>query len=264
LIYLLNLLLLGFAAALFTTASERQLFDVITYQKTIPILFNFFATICSYALMRARLYLHPGEKPSSHNPTLQLVVIVVSAILAMYYFLQLNLQQNLKVALVALVSGAYFLPIVKTKNGWKRLRDFYQIKHLVVGAMWALATVLLVSRNYAQSSLWILFFERLFFVASLSLLFDHRDLLRDTNENHQTLVKKKGWKVSQRFSFLLMLLAAFATLYLPIEQSITVKKLLVIGLSSICIQFTKPESPDWWYNIVMESLMLLFALVTLF
>jgi 4-hydroxybenzoate polyprenyltransferase len=259
----LNLLLLGFAAAMFTLASEQQLFTTKTFQLSSPTLFNFFATICSYAVMRSRIYLHPGEKPSEQNRILQLALIAVTAIVSAYFLFQLSTNQILKIALLATVSGAYFLPIVKTKTGWKRLRDFYHIKHFVVGAMWALATVLLISENYTYKNLWILFAERTFFVASLSLLFDHRDLQQDTDENHQTIVKIKGWQTSHRLSFLLMLLAACAALYLPIEHSITIKKISVISLSAICIQLTKPDSPSWWYNVVMESLMVIFAVVSL-
>ncbi len=258
-IYWLNLLLLGFAAAMFTLASEQQLFARETVQLSAPALFNFFATTCSYAVMRSRIYLHAGEKPSEQNRTFQLVVIAATAMVSAYFLLQLNFNQILKVALLAAVSCAYFLPVVKTKKGWKRLRDFYQIKHFTVGAMWALATVLLVSENYSDKNLWILFVGRMFFVASLSLLFDHRDLQQDTDENHQTLVKAKGWQTSQRLSFLLMLFAGCAALYLPTTQLITIKKTVVIAVSAICIQCTKPESPNWWYNIVMESLMVIFA-----
>jgi len=263
LIYWLNLLLIGFASALFTLSSEQQLFADESFQLSSPALFNFFATICSYAVMRSRIYLHPGEKPSEQNRTLQFIVIAATSIVSTYFLFQLNIFQVLKVGLLTVVSGAYFLPIIKTKTGWKRLRDFYQSKHFVVGAMWALATVLLVSESYGDKNLWILFAERIFFVASLSLLFDHRDLQQDTDENHQTLLKAKGWNTSQRLSFLLMLIAACAALYLPIEHSVTLKKVSVIGLSAICIQFTKPNSPSWWYNIVMESMMVILALVTL-
>ena len=262
-IYWLNLLLIGVAAALFTVASEQQLFVRESVILSSLAIFNFFATTCSYAVMRSRIYLHPGEKQSEHKRTLHLIVIAATAIVSAYFLSKLNVDQILEVVLLAAVSGAYFLPIVKTKAGWKRLRDFYHIKHFVVGTMWALATVLLVSENYSDTNLWILFAERTFFIASLSLLFDHRDLQRDTDENHQTLIKVKGWKTSQRLSFFMMLIAACAALYLPVEHSVNVRKLLVIGLSAACIQFTKPDSPGWWYNIVMEGMMVIFAVVTL-
>jgi len=263
LIYWLNLLLIGSAAALFTAASERQLFVSESLLLSSTALFNFFATMCSYAVMRSRIYLHPGEKPSEQNRILHFIIITTTAIISAYLLLKLNSNQILKVALLGVVSGTYFLPLVKTNSGWKRLRDFYHVKHFVVGAMWALATVLLISENYSDKNLWILFAERTFFVASLSLLFDHRDLQQDTDENHQTIVKAKGWQTSQRLSFFLMLIAACAALYLPVEHSVTVRKLVVIGLSAVCIQFTQPDSPGWWYNIIMEGMMVIFAVVAL-
>ena len=263
-IFWLNLLLLGFSAGLLTWATQVQLNSTTAGHIYDVIAFNCASTICIYATMRSRLlYVHPNEQPVAINKLLALAVIGVSGLTAAYFLFRLPVNKLIIAAPLIVLSLAYFLPLIPTQKRFLRLRDIMPIKHPAVGLAWGLATVLLPAADYNSIALWMLMSERICFIAALSLLFDHRDIHTDHAVQHNTIVGSKGWNFSSRLSMLLMLIAALFVPGSTNDAALMIKKLLVMGLSVLLIQQTNTSKKDWWYNILLESLIPLYALAAL-
>ncbi len=253
--FFFNILLLGFAALLFTLASEKQL-NASQLQLSNLAFFNTASTLALYLIMRSRMvYVHPGESAPSINRKSYAALITLLLLIAAWFFFHLPLGKQLLVVPATALAAAYFLPVMNKK----RLRDFFYIKHLVVGATWAIATVAFAAESYAHTKFALLFFERLFFVASLSLLFDHRDLAIDEQENHLTIARHKGWNFSKQLSVLLMLCAiCFAVL---LSQNFLKPAVMVFTLGLIFA--TRKNNSTLWYNVVMEAMMIAYAVASL-
>lgn len=234
-----------------------------------PICASLF-TVLAYLVMRSRLFFkHQNEMPASLPVKTTVATIIAVAIVAAILLLQLfntqlfQLPQMIVCVATFLLSFFYFIPFNFSNNG-KRLRDIYWLKHFVVGINWSLATVALPC-GFTSSAIFGSFFLQVFFlIAALSLSFDLRDAGLDEIENHQSFLLVKGEKKLKLVCGSLLLCCAVVLVFFSPTITQIILKLLLLAMIFFIIIRIKPNDHSAKFNVLLESAILLFAILGIF
>lgn len=201
------------------------------------------------------------------------IYAVLAAIGGLYTFLQLQFDLQLLLILPALISLGYVLPIFGNQ---KRLRDFDQIKIILIAVVWSLITVVMVVIDEGFSyffdkkngSYLFLTIERFCFIFAITLPFDIRDLKVDRATNVKTIPAKIGVQKSIYWAIFLIFLALvcsiFSNMILNNESGILVGQILFYLLVPVLIYQTKKSKHDYFFSGLMDGTMLFSLLFILF
>ncbi|HRP38955.1 MAG TPA: hypothetical protein PLM55_04655 [Chitinophagales bacterium] len=229
-------------------------------------LFSGLLTVLAYLAMRSRLIFKHSNESAAKMPksvALTSMFLVGAAVVGLSLFLLLNHRLGWQNEVVMVFTGVltflYFIPITLRKDG-KRLRDIYWLKHFVVGANWSLATVAFPSGIYDLPHVLGLFLQVFFLIAALSLSFDLRDAALDTAEHHRSFYISEG--ETKLKALVLFLLSCCAVVLVIVNPNLhtTIIRLLLLVLSAFIILRAKPNDASSKFNVVLESIILLYGL----
>lgn len=234
----------------------------------------FCGTLCLYAVHRlvGLQRLPDDQDPGRFRAIRRLrrwiaALAVLSALAAGYFFLQFPLAWWKWLAIPALLSIGYVIPL----PGGKRLRDIHYIKIFLIAVVWAWLVVLLPALDLGLLSTlppWLLAAEKLTFIFAITLPFDIRDLRIDRAAQVHTLPATLGPAGARRLAWgllLVSLLIAALGLYLYIyslQQCLAVAGSLLVA--ALLIQRAGPEKHDYFFTGWLDGCMhLQFLLVIL-
>jgi 4-hydroxybenzoate polyprenyltransferase len=168
---------------------------------------------------------------------------------------------------VGVIAAGYSIPVIKTAQGWIRIRDISWLKVLWISISYAwLTTFLPVVYHNPISYLWqpkvlFIFIENLIFIFVLAIPFDIRDISYDKRNSVNTLPILLG--VNGAISLCLKLLCAFiAIVFLHMSYG-GLNKYMATALClsaleiGVILPLTKPERPNLFFPLAIESSMIL-------
>lgn len=159
-----------------------------------------------------------------------------------------------------------FLYIKHDTNLFRKLKSIRSIPYLkvfIVAFVWSAITIMpqLVDSSVFLTDLnweW-LFFERFFFILSITLMFDVRDLNNDPKYLH-TIPQTIGIKQSKWLSVLFLLFASLGLYSLDLNMSQVFGVLLVYLVTLLMINLSQPGKDDIYFTGWFDGVMGLHAL----
>lgn len=213
--------------------TKITLLDCKNSDNTVP-LFVFFATILSYNYIRLTRLKQVKSwyfKWLKSNKTDLILLSILSFLACVYLILKIRLHTFFILIPFVILTLLYVLPPFISKN--INLRNLPAIKIFLIAFSWAGITVLFPLMQYGifnNTGLW-LFFQRFLFVVALTLSFDIRDVLYDS-ESLLTLPIWLGVKNTKILGLI------FLGLFLAIDCFyIKTKYLWIDGLIAVCLGF---------------------------
>ena len=185
------------------------------------VAFLFFATLFLYPLHRLvglRLTLpfeySQAQKSVKKNPSMARASVVIGLIGTAFFTFQLSKEIFQLLVPLALISITYSLPLIPTKNGWKRLRDIPGIKIYAISIVVTLTTStipLLLLKQVEITDIILLGLQRFLFIIAITIPFDIRDIRIDQKWSLKTIPILFGKERALKLSMLLLVLASLIT-----------------------------------------------------
>jgi len=172
---------------------------------------------------------------------------------------------------LALVAGAYVMPMVRKNAAKIRIREIGLWKIFIIAAVWAGITVILPAVHlygfdqFFELLSWKLALERAIFILAITIPFDIRDLVNDAKKNVRTLPSVLGWKkavwLSQIliFVFLLMIFGRVG-----VGHPLFIGYLVSASITILALAMATPKRSDMYCSFWVEGTMLLQFLAVLF
>jgi 4-hydroxybenzoate polyprenyltransferase len=184
----------------------------------------------------------------------------VTGIASLILYAGLSHSLILGIAAPAVLSFAYALPIFPNRQ---RLRDIPGVKIFVLSITWSWVTVglpILAGHAFGQHAVFPMLLERAFFIFSLAMVFDIRDMVFDKTQQAITLPVYFGVKKAKFISYLTMGLAILMTslnCYLDTYSfgvGCTLVFTMLLGVFTLA--FAKESLPEYYFSIWTDGIML--------
>lgn len=234
-------------------------------------LFIFSSTLIIYNIHYFKKKLNPGISDradwSQKNKNTHLFLLILSTISLLVSLFFLSFKVVLASAVLALLSFAYSFPIFPFLKR-KKLKEYGLLKIVLLSLVWTLVTVWIPLiywevevENYIAE-----FFIRFLLMFPLCATFDIRDAGLDKLNNINTLPNKYGLKKTYQIidiSLVALLIANIIQYYrYHIDQRFWAG-LLVILLLKFLMKYTKKPLSDVFYLLVIDGMMLFYAILVL-
>jgi 4-hydroxybenzoate polyprenyltransferase len=164
-----------------------------------PYLFIiFFATLFEYNIHRFITVITNDEALNSdkhrwvrENLKMFYLLVLLSVIGFVCVVLMAKREVLITLAPIAVLTLFYSLPIVGNKKNIFRLREIPYLKIFLIAIVWSLSTILLPiiqsSSTFSKSQIIVMLIERFFFVFSITIPFDVRDIDADRQAGLKTI-----------------------------------------------------------------------------
>ena len=264
---------LWIAMAAFAMAAQTQFLLSGRVYFTPLLGFILFATLLLYAVHRivglekAQPFLKKGRFfVISRFRTHIMAYAALAAIGAAVFFFRLSFHLQLAAVAPSLIALGYVLPFL---SGRKRLRDLSYVKIFLIAIAWSWITVLLPALELGMGwsiPMIVMLLERAFFIFSITLPFDIRDLEVDTYNQVRTLPALLGYQRTKMLALACLLaMAALAGLNYHIDAYNTgaFTGIMLSGLIAFSlIYFADKVKHDYYFSGLIDGLMVLqFGLV---
>lgn len=193
---------------------------------------------------------------------------LLSLLIALAFYVWLSPKIRVLLLLPGLLSLAYVFPVLR---GGRRIRDIQFIKIFLIAVVWVWLTVLVPALDLhleRQMVIRTMSLERLCFIFAITLPFDIRDLLLDSQQSVKTVPGLIGMPATRRLALLLLsvmsLLVVLATCWDWYTSAAALALLLTAGLALFLICRARPDQPDQYFTGWLDGTMILqFLLVYL-
>lgn len=195
------------------------------------------------------------------------VLAMLGALGAALCALTLPLTVILAMLPLGAISLAYSAPLIPYRGTLLRLKDIPGLKLLLIGWVWALATVTLpaalgstceASPPLGQSAQALaLLGQRLLFIVAITLPFDLRDAARDRAANILTLPHLLGLNRTRALGVSLALGAGLWAWLMPWPLSQRLALMLTSVTASALIFRAHERQPELYYSLLLDGTMLL-------
>jgi 4-hydroxybenzoate polyprenyltransferase len=182
---------------------------------TIAVIF--FAALFIYNASRLSLSVIKKSNQSRYSfevegSSLSITICLVAIVVLFGLLTACNWLQVLIFMGTSLLSLIYMMPFKRNGSRIHGLRNILLLKNIVLSVTWASATVLFPLFHYdyymTGNELVFMFLRRFFFIYSLTVIYDLRDLEADKHAGMQTIALRYGDKITRIWS--LLALAFFA------------------------------------------------------
>lgn len=256
--------------ALSSTSLAAESFLLCGYALELRVLaLIFFSTLAVYNLAQLRIDITFSQKKTTRSASLHRLYFKVSLLALLPFLLFAAWMELLLFFLLAFATLAYIMPFVQNDSKVKGLRNIPVFKNIFLAFIWASATLALplaaVSGAQISEHEVLVFIQRFFFILSLSLLFDIRDLRSDQQSGLLTLANVAGLntiKVFAAAAIVIFLLLTFLDQFVYWQHFIYWPAFLLSGVFCFfLIAVSQPDKPRWYYaGFVESSTVLQFAL----
>lgn len=180
-------------------------------------------------------------------------IVLVTSMLCLYALFTWTMAENIILFVAGLLAFGYFVPFTSSNRSF---RDFYWLKPLTIGAVYAILTALI---PYHQSgytwyeSGW-LSLGRLLFVGSLSIIFDIGDVVEDDLQKVKTIPQEYGRTKAKLIGSIFLILALIIESYGAWVFLIEVKgivSLIFTYMVSWVLLIMANEYRKWWYFLFL-------------
>src|ERR1700739_2897050 len=167
---------------------------------------------------------------------------------------------------VGVLGLGYSLPIIPTKNGWKRLRDLSWLKAVWIAIAYGWLTTFIPVvfnsgiRNLSDPDVLCVFARSCLFVFVLVIPFDIRDIQHDAKNGVKSLPVILG--VDRAIQIAMLLLMAFVLLVLLQLQYFHLSSKVATALcisaleAALIVPLCKTAKPDLFYPLAIETSMI--------
>ena len=238
---------------------------------SIPVLgVIFFSSLFIYngARMQVSLSTRKGSAGYSVNvegSRLSVALSIISVVILFAFLTACSWKQLLVFMLASLFSLAYTIPFKHNGKSWQGLRQNLLLKNVVLSFTWAVATVLLplteYNTNLLDTEIVFMFFRRLFFIYSLAVIYDLRDLEPDLRAGMETIALRFGEKGTQKWALAalgIFVLLVIADPYLvPGSWNYAGALLLSAVGAAVVVLNTGKIRKKKYYSLVVDANMLL-------
>lgn len=226
-------------------------------------LFVFFSTLLSYNFIRLfrsvelESWFH---KWVADNKVALMVVSLISLLALLFLFFRIAVNSIVVLVPIGLLTFLYSVPLL----GLPALRSLPGFKLVLIASTWAFVTVVLPLVNYGlvpSSDFYIIFMQRMLFVAAITLPFDLRDLSFD-KAHLNTVPQRYGVRKTKQLGLVLLMVFLMLNFfkhdpskYLSLEFTIALVSLILIVRSSknqnkYFSAFYVEAIPILWYLLV--------------
>jgi 4-hydroxybenzoate polyprenyltransferase len=201
------------------------------------------------------------------------ILTFIALLLSFDTYMMLGMDIKRDVALIALPSMLYVLPVFKGK----RLRDLPYLKIFLITGVWVCVCVLLPT--LALGKAWwttdaIIAFEKAFFIFALTIPFDIRDRAWDKKLGVKTIPLSLGSpsdnigvEKSKQLAYKCLILSFLMSCILIFSKNYSYWTLFKLGLSLIITYFvikkTDDSKDDYFYLFCIDGMMLLQSLIVI-
>lgn len=174
----------------------------------------------------------------------------------------------LAMLLLGAISLSYSVPVLRYKGKWRRLKEIPGLKLLLIGWVWALATVSLPAALGAQADppnlsgpqseqALALLGQRLLFIVAITLPFDVRDLARDRAANILTLPHLLGLQYTRALGVVLALGSGLWAWWMPWPLPLRLSLVITNLIGAALILKAHERQPELYYSLLLDGTMLL-------
>jgi 4-hydroxybenzoate polyprenyltransferase len=216
---------------------------IVTY-----ILYNY------HMLFRFDLNYLKQQWPETSGRYILLILCFITCVL----LFRQTFAEILAFGFACILALGYFIPFT-THN--KSLRDFLWLKPLTIGAVFAILTATIPYHHGGYS--WFessqLSLGRLFFVASLAILFDIGDVVEDHLQKVKTLPQTYGTGKAKMIASIFLMLAALIEGYgawtFLLEVHGIVSLLFTYMIAWTLLVFASDRRSWWYYLVLVDGVM---------
>ena len=225
--------------------------------------FAFFSTFLSYnlqSIVSIKNSYGPKFLWIKENLFLLCFLIIISIIASFYLFFRFHSQTQLMIAILSLVSCFYSFG----------LRSIPYIKIFLISLSWSILSVLLYiteseGLNFDTKST-ILFFSRLFFIISLTIPFDIRDIEKD-KKNLRTIPQLFGVKNSKIIAIGLLFISCILLLFSPLNNFFSSQflfsSILIFLITCLFIFYSDSKKQFFYFSFWGEGVSIVLFIVLL-
>lgn len=183
-------------------------------------------------------------------------------LIALYYFVQLNMQTILVFIPFGIVTFFYAAPLLFRKEN---LRNIGGLKTLIIALVWAGVTVVIPifsAQNNIDSTTLLVFVQRFLLVIVLMIPFD----IRDVNYDHlalKTLPQRFGLKKVKRIALLLLMLVLFIEMQLGFSKQFIQPFFLICLLLLVLVFLAQKQQSKYYSAFWVESIPIFWWLLLL-
>lgn len=238
----------------------------------IAPMFIFFATLVIYNLgyfnavfSREKFYREQASWMKV-NMTYWIYSIIIGLVGLVYLLAKFGFKGQLIIGIFGLITFIYILHDVNLFGKYFSIRNIPYIKVFIVALTWSAITILpqiidlkinLVELNWE----WLLF-ERFFFILSITLMFDVRDLHHDSKKLH-TFPQTIGVIKTKWLSVFFLVVASIGLINLDLALSQLLGIFLIYMLTLFMIYRSAPDKDDVFYTGWFDGVIGLHALVVI-
>lgn len=188
---------------------------------------------------------------------------LTAMVAAILIALKLKMSTQLLLALLAILSAAYNLPLFKINQQKTGLRSVPGIKLLLIAGVWSASTVVLPILESGtlilnSSEIVVLIFHRLLFVAAITIPFDIRDRYQDKIYALKTIPVLLG---TQKSELICQILLALSIILFGIFSRFTGEifsvNLLITAFAGWLIIKAQWQKNDYYYFLCLDGLLIL-------
>ena len=252
---------------------------LITGQEMEPVVLAviFFASLFIYNASRLSISFHRIHDSGKYtfqadgNP-LSIIFCCISLVALFALLTACTWQQLLVFITASILSLAYMMPFKRHGRQLEGLRRNLFLKNIILSLTWATSTVLLpiVLYNFQPitGEVVFMFARRFFFIYSLAVIYDLRDVEADTRVGMETIAVKFGEKLTQQLSLVSLLLFVIFTvtdpfLAHPEMRPHAIALLLSAFGAALVILNTHYILNKSYYSLVVDAAMVLQFLLVL-
>ncbi len=264
---------IAFAAAALTL--ETQILVGLKINPDVSVAFVFFSTVFIYNISRIHLFME-GETVWSlcKNRTSYCLTTLVALFASMASLLMLDRQLLVVIIPLGIISIGYSMPFFKKMTNF-HLRQIPGLKIFLIAFVWGVATVTIPamqSNIEIDFNVLIIMLRRMLFIFAITIPFDIRDRLEDTNHKIKTIPVLVGEKVSKKIALTaLFLFSCLLTINYDSDNSMWYFKIqdsaypLFISaiIAGLCV-LKSPVSNRYFYLVVLDGTMILQFLLVWF
>ena len=182
-------------------------------------------------------------------------------------FFRLSWHMIIACGILGAIALSYSLPLLPFKNK-KRLREYGWLKIIVLASVWTIATsvlpILYYNKHISHYPFEILL--RFFFIFTLCVLFDIRDMQTDMQNNLHTLPNKMGIKNSYRLINITLLLFVGLS-FIQYVRYASFERLMGAIFTAVITKFIagylQKHPSDRAYMGLADGVMLVYSLLVL-
>ena len=200
---------------------------------------------------------------AKENNQLSKNILLLSLLASGCFFWLLNSNTKIIVLILAALTALYGFVDIPFTNPKRKLRDLGLFKTLFVAIVWSVTTVIVPLENsfVEHAMLVFLLLRRFLFIVALTVVFEIKDMKGDEDYGLKTLPLMFGVSgtklIAQLILFALMLINLVQYFFFDISMMNMLAVNLSLLVSILCIQPLKEETPELWYYLVLDGMMIL-------